>query len=469
MNERIPWAVWRVSLVLVFGAFVSMLDTSLVNVGLDSIGTDLGARLDDVQWVAGAYLIALAVSLPLCGWLGRKVGVGRLWLAAFSTFTVASGLCALAGNLGWLVVLRVLQGIAAGLLVPAGQTIIGQAVGPRRLGRVMSILGIAVSSGPAIGPTVGGLLLHSLSWQWLFLINLPIGVVGVALGLRYVPRGERGAVSRLDWGGFVLIGAGLPLFVYAVTMIGEKATLASATVLIPLALGVAGLVAFGVRAWRRANPLVDLQLFRDPVYASASISSVFTGAAMFGAMLLFPLYFQILRHADVITTGLSLVSLGIGTTIVMPVSGWLTDRYGGGVVAFCGSVITVATTLPFAFTTAHTGGLTLQVLLFLRGIALALAAVPAGTAAFAAVRREQLPDATTTVNIMQRVGGALGGALVAVTLAQALPSGAEYAFRTAFWWLTAMSVVAGGWTLWLWLAQRAAVRAADRPMATVAP
>ena len=467
MNERIPWPVWRIALVIVFGAFVSMLDASLVNVGLDSIRADLGASLDDVQWVASAYLIALAVSLPLCGWLGRKVGVGRLWLAAFSGFTVASGLCALAGDIGWLVGLRVAQGIAAGLLVPAGQTILGQAVGPQRMGRVMSILGIAVSSGPAIGPTVGGLLLDSLSWQWLFLINLPIGVIGVALGMRYVPRGERGAVSRLDWSGFVLIGTGLPLFVYDVTMIGEKATLASTAVLVPLVLGVAGLVAFGVRTWRRANPLVDLRLFRDPVYAAASISSAFTGAAMFGAMLLFPLYFQILRDADVVTTGLSLFSLGIGTTIVLPISGWLTDRYGGGIVALCGSLITVATTLPFAFLTADTGAVTLQVLLFLRGIALALAAVPAGTAAFAAVRREQLPDATTTVSIMQRVGGAVGGVLVAVTLAQALPRGEEYAFQTAFWWLTAMSVVAVGWTLWLWRAQRAA-RVADRPMATVA-
>ena len=459
--------MWRVSLVIVFGALVSMLDTSLVNVGLDSIRTDLGASLDDVQWISGAYLIALAVSLPLCGWLGRRVGVGRLWLAAFGAFTVASGLCALAGNLGWLVALRVLQGAAAGLLVPAGQTILGQAAGPQRLGRVMSILGIAVSSGPAIGPTVGGLILHSLPWQWLFLINLPIGVIGIALGLRYVPRGERGAVSRLDWSGFVLVGAGLPLFVYAVTMIGEKATVASVSVLLPLTLGVAGLVAFGVRSRRRANPLVDLTLFRDPVYAAASVATAFNGAAMFGAMVLFPLYFQILRDADVITTGLSLVSLGIGTTVVMPVSGWLTDRLGGGIVALAGTAVTVATTLPFAFLTADTSQVTLQVLLFLRGVALAFAVVPAGTTAFAAVRRAQLPDATTTVNILQRVGGAVGGALVAVALAQALPRGEEYAFRTAFWWLTAISMVAVGWALWLWLAQRSA-RTGDRPMATVA-
>jgi len=463
MNERIPWPIWRISLVIVFGAFVSMLDTSLVNVGLDSIRADLGATLEQVQWVAGAYLIALAVSLPLCGWLGRKVGVGRLWLSAFAAFTVASGLCALAGDIGWLVVLRVLQGISAGLLVPAGQTILGQAVGPRRLGRVMSILGIAVSSGPAIGPTVGGLLLNSLSWQWLFLINLPVGVIGIALGLRYVPRGEPGAVSRLDWPGLVLISAGLPLFVYGVTMIGEKVTLASVSVLVPLVAGLAGLLAFGVRAWRRADPLVNLHLFRDRVYAAGSVSTIFTGAAMFGAMLLFPLYFQLLRGADVVTTGLSLFSLGIGTTLVMPVSGWLTDRYGGGIVALWGNIATVVTTVPFALLGADASAVTVQILLFLRGIALALSAVPAGTAAYAAVRREDLPDATTTVNILQRVGGAIGGALIAVILAQALPRGVESAFQLTFWWLTGASVIAVGSAAWLWLAQRV------RPIGTVVP
>jgi EmrB/QacA subfamily drug resistance transporter len=311
-TDRIPWPVWRVALVIVFGAFVSMLDTSLVNVGLDAISADLHASLDNVQWVAGVYLIALAVSLPLCGWLGRKVGVGRLWLSAFAAFTVASGLCALAGDLGWLVALRALQGASAGLLVPAGQTILGQAVGPRRLGRLMSLLGIAVSGGPAIGPAVGGLVLRSLSWPWLFLINLPVGVIGIALGLRYVPRGDRGAAPRLDWAGFLLIGAGLPLFVYAVGRWGEQASPAAGSVLVPLVLGAVGLLAFGVRTWRHAQPLFDLRLFRDPVFGAASVATLFIGATMFGAMLLFPLYFQILRGADVVTTGLSLFSLGAG-------------------------------------------------------------------------------------------------------------------------------------------------------------
>jgi EmrB/QacA subfamily drug resistance transporter len=185
--DKIPRHIWRLAGVIVFGAFASMLDASVVNVGLDTIRADLGSTLEAVQWVSTAYLLALAVSLPLCGWLGKKIGVGRLWLWSLAAFTVASGVCALAPNVGALIGLRVLQGLAAGLLVPAGQTIIGQAVGPHRLGRVMSVLGIAVNLAPTVGPTVGGLLLHYLSWEWLFLVNLPIGAIGLALGLRLVP------------------------------------------------------------------------------------------------------------------------------------------------------------------------------------------------------------------------------------------------------------------------------------------
>ena len=137
----VPRAVWVLGGVIVFGAFTSQLDTSVVNVGVDTIGRELGAPLEQVQWVANAYLLALAVALPLTGWLGRRVGVGRLWLASLAAFTVVSGLCALAPALGWLIALRVLQGLSAGMLVPAGQTILGQAAGPGRLGRVMGCSG----------------------------------------------------------------------------------------------------------------------------------------------------------------------------------------------------------------------------------------------------------------------------------------------------------------------------------------
>jgi EmrB/QacA subfamily drug resistance transporter len=441
--------VRHLALVIVFGAFATQLDTSIVNVGLDTIGRDLDAPLATIQWVATAYLLALAVALPACGWLGRRFGVGRVWLACLAAFTVASGLCALAPTAEWLIVLRILQGLAAGLLVPAGQALLGQAVGPERLGRVMAKLGIAVSLAPALGPVVGGLIVDGLSWRWMFLINLPIGVVGLLLARGVVPTAAGSRAAQLDRGGLGLVSVGLPLLVYAVTRAGERASL-TATDLVPLAVGAGCLIAYGLHARRHPHPLLDLRLYRKRAYAAASAAAAFGGATLFGAAIVFPLYFQLLRGQDALATGLSLVALGAGTAAIMPLAGWLTDRYGGGVVATTGAAMSVATTLPFALLTADAANLVLQALLLLRGAAIGLTVMPVVAAAYAAVASDQLPDATTQVNIVQRLGGAIGGAIFAVVLARTLPDGAEHAFATAFWWLTGASLLALVTAAWLW-------------------
>lgn len=448
-ESRIDWRVWRLAGVIVFGAFASGLDSSLANIGLDTIRDELRSSLGLIQWVTNGYLLALAMSLPVCAWLGRKVGVGRLWLAALVAFTIASGLCAAAPDAGLLIGLRVVQGLAAGLLIPAGQTILGQAVGPDRLGQVIATLGIVVTLAPALGPVIGGLILHSLSWRWLFLVNLPIGAIGLALGLRLIPRGERGAAPPLDWRGLVLVGAGLPLVVLALTEWGATGSVLSAVVLIPLAVGIVALVAFGLHSRRRTDSLLDLGLYRNPVYTAAIGTAGFTGAVMFGGALLYPLYFQILHHDDVVGTGLRMLALGGGTALALPFAGWLTDRFGGGIVSVWGNVFGVAATVPFVFLGADANSVLVQTLLVLLGMSLALAAVPPGIAAYKTVRREQLPDATTQVNIMQRVGGALGGALFAVVLAGGLSHGTEAAFHTTFWWLAGCSIAALACALWL--------------------
>lgn len=452
--DTVPWPVWRLAWVIVFGAFMAGLDASLTNIGLVTIGSDLGSDLDTVQWVSSGYLVAFAVSLPICGWLGRRVGVGRLWLGALAVFTVASVLCAAAWNAEALIALRVLQGLAGGLLIPAGQTVLGQAVGSARLGRVMATLGVAVTVAPAIGPFVGGLLLHVSSWHWLFLINLPIGALGLLLGIRYVPRGPAGAAPPLDVLGFVLTGGGLPLLVYGLTEWGATGSLGSAGVAVPVVAGASALTAFGLRSWRRPDPLLDLSLYRNRVYVAASVAAAAAGALMFGSALLFPLYFQILHGAGVVETGLRLLSLGLGTAVMVAVAGRLTDRYGGGIVSFAGGVLTLVATLPFVALDADADPLLVQVLLVVFGMAIALAAVPTGIAAYKTVDADRLPDATTQVNIVMRVGGALGGAVFAVVLAAGLPDGAEAAFRTTFWWLTGASGLALAGTGWLWRAMR---------------
>jgi EmrB/QacA subfamily drug resistance transporter len=452
-TEPIPWAVWRLAFVVAFGAFMSQLDTSVVNVGLDTIASDLNARLADAQWVANGYLIALGLSLPAYGWLGRRFGVGRVWLVSLAGFTLTSGLCAVAPSLGWLTGFRVLQGLTAGLLLPAGQTVLGQAVGPRRLGRVMASLGIAVTLAPALGPVFGGLIIQAGSWPWLFLINLPLGALALYLGWRYVPHGRSPDLpGRLDWPGLLLVSVGVPAIVYGLTVRDLPFTV----------VGLAALAGFAVYARRAVHPVLDLTLFANRTYTAACVTAAFTGATMFGAMLLFPLYFQLGRGQGVVETGLSLIPLGLGSALLLPVSGRLVDRFGGGIVAVYGGLLAVVTTVPFTVLDTDANAWLVGVLLFLRGMAIAVAVVPAGIAAYQAVTPQQLPDATTQVNILQRVGGALGGAFFAVVLADRLPSGPNAAFHTTFWWLTAAAALGLASAAWLSRTERTAAVVAAR-------
>ncbi len=468
-TDPIPFAVWRLAAVIAFGAFMSGLDASIVYVGLDAIARDLGTDLTTVQWVGNGYLVALGVSLPLCGWLGRRVGVGRLWLAALAGFTATSVLCAVAPTVEWLIVLRIVQGLSAGLLIPAGQTIIGQAVGPGRLGRVMSVLGVAVAAAPALGPVLGGVLIDVASWPWLFLINLPIGSLALALGWRWVPRGTAQDVGRLDRVGLVLLTAGLPLVVYGATAWGERQTLADPHSGLALAVGLLALALYAAHGRRVPRPVLDLRLLGNRAYAAATTTAAFSGAAMFGAGLLLPLYFLIGRGATATDTGLLLIATGVGTIVVLPLSGRLVDRYGGGPVSVVGGLACVVTTVPFAVLDTAANVVVVELLLVLRGAAIALTVMPATSAAYKAVTREQLPDAATQVNIAQRLGGAIGGAVFAVVLAARLPAGVDDAFRTTFAWLVAASLLGLGSAAWLAVAERRIRRDASTARPSVVP
>lgn len=458
-DGRVPTAVWRLAAVVAFGAVMAGLDTSVANVGLDTIRVDLGAPLASAQWVTSGYLLALAGALPACGWASRRIGAGRLWLVALAGFTIASGLCALAPTIETLIAFRLLQGIAGGLLIPAGMTIIAQAAGPARMGRVMSTSAVPAILAPAVGPVLGALLIAHLSWHWLFLINLPIGVLGLILGWRLVPGGDRLVGDRLDLPGLLLVGAGLPLLIYAITGAAQQGTLLAAKMLVPLLAGIGALAVFTRRSLRRESPLLDLRLVTNRVYAAAAVEVLFGGAALFGGLIVMPLYFQLQREQTIVATGWLLIAFSLGAAATFPIAGWLTDRYGGGLVASAGLIVTVLSTVPFALLPADADLVGVEILQVVRGVGLALSGQPAISAAFATVKSDQLPDATAQINILSRVGGALGSALFVVILTQDLPTGATgaattYAFHLTFWWLSLTAAIALAAAVWLMIEQR---------------
>lgn len=195
-----------ISAVVVIGAIMSILDTTIVNVALETLGRDLHSSLDDVQWVSTGYLLALAVVIPLTGWTSERFGPRRVWLTSVTLFVLGSVLCGLAWNLESLIAFRVLQGLGGGMVMPVGMILLTQAAGPARVGRTMSIIGVPMLLGPVIGPVLGGLIVDNTSWRWIFFVNVPVGIVALVMGARWLPRVNASEnPGRLDWRGLALL------------------------------------------------------------------------------------------------------------------------------------------------------------------------------------------------------------------------------------------------------------------------
>jgi EmrB/QacA subfamily drug resistance transporter len=458
-----------VAIVVVLGSIMSILDTTIVNVALDTLHDKLHSSLADIQWVITGYLLSLAAVIPLTGWSSRRFGAKNIYIFSLLLFTAGSALCGLATSSSELIVFRVLQGVGGGMLMPVGQLILADTAGPQRMGRVMSVTGVPTMLGPILGPTIGGLILSGASWRWIFYVNVPIGVIALALAVRILPAaGRQENPPRLDMRGLLLMATGLPLLTYGLAEIGITAGFSSLKVVIPLVAAIILLPLFVVHALRmRGTPLLDLRLYRRGTYASASLVMFFLGGALFGAIILLPLYFQNLRHESVIDTGLLLGPQGIGMALVMPMVGRLTDRIGGGPLALFGVALTVLAGVPLGLIDAHTSIALLGLDTFVRGIGIGFAFMPSFVAAFAALERHELPDAAPQLNVLMRVGGSIGTAVLAVVLERATiaagahpsPAGLAGAYGTAFWWSVAISVAAILPCIWLTRSERAARRA----------
>jgi EmrB/QacA subfamily drug resistance transporter len=464
-SSRIEPHVWRIASVVVLGSVMSILDTTIVNVALETLGRDLHATLSDIQWVLTGYMLALGAAIPLTGWAARRFGAKNVYILSLAIFTLSSVLCGLAGSTGQLIAFRVLQGVGGGMLMPVGQMMMAGAAGPQRMGRVMSVVAIPVMLAPILGPTLGGLIVDSVSWRWIFFVNVPIGVIALVAAVRILPRSERAAAEHLDALGLALLAFGVPLLTYGLAEIGATGQFTTPRVLLPLFAGAGLIAGFALHALRTPRPILDLRLYRRRTFSAASVAMFCLSAAMFGGMILIPLYWQQIRFESALHTGLLMTPMGIGMILVMPLVGRLADRYGGGPLALAGVVVTTVATIPFGMIGAHTPIEWLCAAMAVRGMGVGLAFMPAMTAAFASLERSELPDATPQMNVLQRVGGSIGTAVLAVVLQRALigatsPSDAAAAFGTAFWWSVGITALAIFPCIVLVRAERSARRAA---------
>jgi EmrB/QacA subfamily drug resistance transporter len=476
-DDRLSPEIIRVAIVVIVGAIMSILDTTIVNVALESLSHDLDAPLSTIQWVASGYLLALASVIPLTGWAAERFGARRVWITMVSAFVVTSALCGAAWSAESLIAFRVLQGLAGGMIMPVGMITLAQAAGPQRIGRVMGVIGVPMLLAPVLGPILGGLIVTHLSWRWIFFVNLPIGLVGVVLAAKLLPEGRaegrHASPGRLDWRGLLMLSPGVALLVFGLSEVSTHGSLTFEGV-VPMLAGVLLVVAFALRAWRTPAPVVDVRLFEDRGFTAAAITIFLVGAALFGSLLLLPLYFQIGRGLSPLDAGLLMAPQGLGAALGMNRGGRLTDRVGGGPVVIAGLVALMLGTVAFTQVRPDTSYWVLEASLFVRGIGLGFTMMPAMAAAYSTLERWQVPRATPMLNVVQRVGGSLGTAVLAVVLQHQLsnagsrsPGAVAKAFGHTYWWAMAITAIAIVPALVLARAQRSRPASAPAAVPTV--
>ena len=468
-SQSLSAPVRWMALVVVVGGFMTILDTTIVNVALVAIEKSYGTTLADIQWIVTGYLLAVGATLPIAGWATRRFGARRIFLLSLVLFTVGSALSGIATSLPELIWFRVLQGIGGALILPVGQAALTRAGGVRNVARLTALIGGPMLLAPVLGPTIGGVLVDGPGWRWIFFVNIPVGLAALAIGWRYFLTEDFGRerAGRLDWLGLILLSAGLSGVMYGVSEVGVRNEVGNPHVLIPFAVGLALIGAFIAYARNRAGAILDIALYKDRAYSLASILMLTGGAVLFGSQVIMPLFFQQLRGESALQAGLLLIPQGIGVVIGTSLSGWLAMRIGGGISALIGAALVIVSTVPFVLADAATPYAFLVPALLVRGLGLGLSLLPAMTAAVVALRPDQIDDATPQLNALQRVGGSAGAAVLTVVLSRHIAGAqpltldaAASAFSATWVWALLITVVGVIPALWLARVERVGKRQA---------
>ncbi|MFF1920320.1 MDR family MFS transporter [Streptomyces sp. NPDC058221] len=436
-EERVDRQLLRTAFILVLGTFMATLDATIVSVGIDRLTDEFDVSVAEIQWVTTAYLLAVVAAVPASGWLADRFGGRRTWLAAVGVFLLGSVLCASAWSVTSLIVFRVIQGLGGGLLPATGQALLARVAGPGRTGRVISVVAVVPLLSPVFGPLAGGSILSVAPWPWLFLVNLPIGVVAVLLARRYVPVvPPSNRRTPFDLRGALLLSPGLAVLVFGLTEVAHGRTVPATA---GVAVGLAMLTGFTVHGLRtRGTPLVDPRLFTRPPFGAAALSLLVLGASVFGTMFLLPLYFQTGRGMSAWEAGLLLAPQGLGAAAGSVLVNRTINKVPPRTLVITGITLILAGTAPFTQLGHGIPDAVIVSALAVRGFGMAMVGAPVMNIVYSRIDPEHLPRASGALNLLNTVGGSVGTAALAVVLQNRLSAhgpDVSTAFGDTFWWV----------------------------------
>jgi len=412
-------------IVLVIGMFMSVLDTSIVNVAIPTMQRDFGSSTDDIQWISNAYTLALGVVVPLSGWLGDRLGMTRSYLYALITFSIASGLCGLAWDLNSMVAFRILQAVPGGIIPVVTMTMMYHIVPTEKMAAAMGLYGLGIIFGPAIGPTLGGYLVEYMHWRLIFFINVPVGLLGAVLVLLVLPTIPRQSKRPLDWWGFLAISSGLFALLLACSK-GPDWGWTGYRVLILLTFAVLMLALFVVIELEVDEPLIDLRVFKVWLFTNSLLIISILSVGLFSILFYLPLFLQESQNMQPLNTGLVLLPEALTMAVIMPIAAKLHDWFGPRVPAVLGLVIAaIGGFLLCGITADMTVG---DIILWtcIRAAGNAMAMMPIFTAGLDAIPPEYFNSGSPANNIAQRGSAAIGlAAMTALYTAKSAQLGAD--------------------------------------------
>ena len=419
---------WLVAASISFGAMMATIDISIVNVALPQIRGSVGASIDQMTALGTSFAIAQVIVMPLTAFLGRFVGQKRVYLFCLGLFLVGSMLCGLAHTLPQLIAARALQGLGAGALQPSQMAILRQTFPPKEQGIAMAVVGMVVVIGPAIGPTLGGWIVDNWSWPWIFYINLPVGILGILATSRFVHEPEdirtanraQAEVMRrnLDWQGIAYMTVGLAALQYVLQEGNRNDWFDSKAITLATIAAVVGIVAFVVQELRAPAPAVNLRLFRDPTFSSATIIGSIMFANLMANMFLLPVFMQEMLGFTALKSGLALMPRALVMLVATPIVGRIYNRVSPRLLVALGLICVAVGSLDMGRFTLQTSDTGILATLLLQGVGFSLLFVPLTTVALSHVARTQLTDASGLNSLVRQFGGSAGLAIYGTLLEQ---------------------------------------------------
>lgn len=408
---------WLAMSILIIGAFMSILDSSIVNVALPKIMSVFSAQTSDIQWVLTSYMLVLGVVVPVTGYLGDRYGYKTMYIVSLIIFTAGSALCGLAWSTWAMVGFRVIQGIGGGMIMPLTMSMVYQVVPRHKIGFALGIWGIAAMAAPALGPTMGGYLVDYFNWRMIYTINVPIGIAAIILGFVYLDETAKNADLKFDFTGFVFSSIGLFCLLFALSEGTDKGW-TSPFIITLLVISFFSLFYFVVHELRVEDPMLDLRLMKNMTFTGSMLLSTMLSIAMFGGMFLVPLYMQNFRQFSAVQTGELMMPSGIAAGIMMPISGKLYDKIGARPLVFIGLIVIGTATLLFHKISMETAYDTIMFWLVLRSLGMGLSMMPAMNAGLSVVPTNLIGRASALSNLVRQVSGSFGVAIVTTLLTE---------------------------------------------------